>query len=168
MLLLVPGTTGSTVLEVFAFYLPGIVDTYPSKTKNETEHAQIWLINLLTYFLGKSRKHTMDKVQASDTAPIGLDCSNASELTKSMENYLALMMHPSNGFVKSTADGMALPQFPCLIVNYKNRPGPLVTPNLVPTRPVFDIQDKTPEPTQRLGSNGHVCESDTMCKLSIC
>ena len=108
-------------------------------------------------------KHNMDKVHSSDTLSIGLDCCNTSELTKSIENYLSMMIHPSNGFVKSTVDGTVLPQFPCLLVNYKNRPGPLVTPNLVPTRPVFDIQGMAPDLTQRLGSDGHVSESDTKC-----
>ena len=102
----------------------------------------------------------MDKVSSMDT-----EGSNASEITKSMENYLSMMMHPSNGFVKSTADGMVLPQFPCLLVNHKNRPGPLVTPNLIPTRPVFDVPNKIAEPTQRSSSNARISESDTMCML---
>lgn len=113
----------------------------------------------------------MDKVQSRDmessTPDNGLDStgSNVSEVSKTMENCLSVMQ-PNIGFVKSTASGMVLPQFPCLMVNYKNRPGPLVTPNLVPMRPVahaFDIQSETPNPAQRLDSDGHKSDSDTMC-----
>jgi hypothetical protein len=117
----------------------------------------------------------MDNVQTCDmesSAPDNcLDStgSNVSEVSKSMEKCLSTI-HPNIGFVKSTASGMVLPQFPCLMVNYKNRPGPLVTPNLVPMRPVahaFDVQSETPKPTQRLDSDGHKSDSDTMCTLSF-
>ena len=117
----------------------------------------------------------MEEVQSthavSNTSEIGMDCttgsSNVSETAKTIENYSS-PMQPNIGFVKSTAAGMVLPQFPCLVVNYQNRPGPLITPNLVPVRPVahaFDIQNETPNSNQRLDSNGRNCDSDTMCML---
>lgn len=115
-------------------------------------------------------KHKMDKEQTSDTVSSTPEnriyCSNASGNTKSLENYLSANI----GFVQATSTGMVLPQFPCLVVNYKNRPGPLVTPNLVPSRPVahsLDIQRETPKLTQTADSDGRVYDSDTMCKILL-
>ena len=95
--------------------------------------------------------------------------SDVSEMTKSVENYLSTL-HPNIGFVKSNTSGIVLPQFPCLMINYENRPGPLVTPNLVPMRPVahsFDVRNETPKVAKSLESDGRLPVGDrdaTMCK----
>ena len=114
----------------------------------------------------------MNKVQSKDmvssTPEYGMDSRGGSvfEITKSMENC-ASAMHSYMGFVQSPP---SRPQFPCLMIDYKNRPGPLVTPSLVPMRQVahtFHIQNETPRPAEQLDSDGHKCESDTICMLPV-
>ncbi len=112
----------------------------------------------------------MDKLQSSDLvsrSPVNsLDCGNVAEITKSIEDYTSTMFANNDGFVKSTADGMVLPQFPCLLVNYQNLPGPLITPNVVPIRPVSH-SFQNPESNQRLGSVGSSSDSDTICTFRL-
>ena len=112
----------------------------------------------------------MDKLQSSDSvsrAPANsVDCGNFVEITKSKGDYTATMFANNAGFVKSTADGMVFPQFPCLLVNCHNRPGPLITPNVVPIRPVSHSFE-TPESSQRISSAGSSSDSDTICKFGF-